>query len=112
MYRLKNLAINFSSLLVVIGLVGGVIVRFVCFIQIDIKCLVAYSSVVHIGILLSGIIRLSYIGFQGALCLILGHGLVSSGLFFIVGTLYDRMATRRLLINKGIIIIFPSLTII
>lgn len=111
-YRLKNLVLDFSSLLAIIGLVGGVIVSFVCFIQIDIKCLVAYSSVVHIGILLRGVITLSYIGFQGALCLMLGHGLVSSGIFFIVGSLYDRMATRRLLINKGVIIIFPSLTII
>lgn len=106
------MVLDFSSLLAIIGLVGGVIVSFVCFIQIDIKCLVAYSSVVHIGILLRGVITLSYIGFQGALCLMLGHGLVSSGIFFIVGSLYDRMATRRLLINKGVIIIFPSLTII
>jgi NADH:ubiquinone oxidoreductase subunit 4 (subunit M) len=76
------------------------------------KCLVAYSSVVHIGILLGGIIRLSLIGYQGAFALIVGHGLVSSGIFYIVGTLYDRLSTRRLLINKGIMIIFPSVTIL
>jgi NADH-quinone oxidoreductase subunit M len=56
--------------------------------------------------------RLSFIGYQGALALMLGHGLVSSGIFYLVGTLYDRLSTRRLLINKGLIIIFPSVTII
>jgi NADH:ubiquinone oxidoreductase subunit 4 (subunit M) len=76
------------------------------------KCLVAYSSVVHMGILLSGIMRLSLIGYQGVVTLILGHGLVSSGIFYIVGTIYDRLSTRRLLINKGLIIIFPSVTIL
>ena len=112
MYGLKLLVLDCSSFLVILGLIGGVIARFVCLIQIDIKCLVAYSSVVHIGILLRGIARLSYIGFQGALCLILCHGLVSSGMFFMVGSLYDRIITRSLLINKGIMVIFPSLTII
>lgn len=112
LFNVKRLILEISWLFLIIGLIGGLIVRFVCFIQIDIKCLVAYSSVVHIGILLRGIMRLSFIGYQGALALMLGHGLVSSGIFYLVGTLYDRLSTRRLLINKGLIIIFPSVTII
>lgn len=96
---------------IILGLVGGLIVRFVCTVQVDIKSLVAYSSVVHIGILLAGIRTLFVFGFEGSLCIILGHGLVSSGLFFLVGSLYDRIGSRRLLINKGQIIIFPFMTI-
>jgi NADH:ubiquinone oxidoreductase subunit 4 (subunit M) len=75
------------------------------------KSLVAYSSVVHIGILLSGLARFFVIGFEGALCIILGHGLVSSGLFYLVGVVYERSGTRRILINKGLIVLFPSLAI-
>jgi NADH:ubiquinone oxidoreductase subunit 4 (subunit M) len=93
-------------------LLGGVLVRFVCFVQVDMKSLVAYSSVVHMGILLSGLGVGFLIGFDGALLIIVGHGLVSSGLFFLVGCVYDRTGRRRLLLNKGMIIVFPRLTII
>lgn len=95
----------------IFGMVGGVIVRFICSVQIDIKALVAYSSVVHIGIMLAGLGTISSYGFEGALCIILGHGVVSSGLFYIVGVNYDRIGRRSLLINKGIIIIFPAASI-
>jgi NADH:ubiquinone oxidoreductase subunit 4 (subunit M) len=64
------------------------------------------------GILLSGLGVGVFLGFDGALMIIVGHGLVSSGLFFLVGCVYDRSGTRSLLINKGIIIVFPRLTII
>lgn len=110
-FLVKNLR-ELRVRLMTIGLIGGVIVRFVCFLQIDIKCLVAYSSVVHIGILLRGLRTLRFRGFKGALCLIVGHGVVSSGLFYLVGLNYDRFSSRRLLINKGLIILFPSVTVI
>jgi NADH:ubiquinone oxidoreductase subunit 4 (subunit M) len=97
---------------IIIGLLGGVMVSFICFIQVDIKALVAYSSVVHIGILLSGISTIMLIGFDGALIIMVGHGLVSSGLFFLVGCVYDRSGSRRLLLNKGIMVLFPRFTII
>jgi NADH-ubiquinone oxidoreductase chain 4 len=86
-------------------------VSFICTIQIDIKALVAYSSIVHIGIILAGLGTLTSYGFEGALCIILGHGVVSSGLFYIVGLNYDRIGRRSLIINKGLIIVFPAATI-
>nr|YP_009179471.1 NADH dehydrogenase subunit 4 [Cypridopsis vidua]AJY78610.1 NADH dehydrogenase subunit 4 [Cypridopsis vidua] len=101
----------YSYWLVVLGLIGGLLVSFVCFIQVDMKSLVAYSSVVHMGILLSGVSSLSFIGFEGALALMLGHGIVSSGLFYLVGVNYDRVHSRSLMINKGMMILFPSMTI-
>lgn len=110
--RIINVFKVYSYVLMVVGLVGGLLVRFVCFIQVDIKSLVAYSSVVHIGILLRGIRSLGLIGYEGALALMLGHGVVSSGLFYLAGINYDRIHSRSLMINKGIIVLFPSITII
>jgi NADH-ubiquinone oxidoreductase chain 4 len=101
-----------TNLLVATGLIGGVVVSYVCFIQIDIKCLVAYSSVVHIGIVLAGLRSVRLLGYQGVLALMLGHGLVSSGLFYLVGINYDRLITRRLLVTKGVIVLFPSVTVL
>lgn len=75
------------------------------------KALVAYSSIVHMGIILAGLGTLTFYGFEGALCIILGHGVVSSGLFFIVGLNYDRIGRRSLVINKGLIIVFPAAAI-
>jgi NADH-ubiquinone oxidoreductase chain 4 len=101
----------FSLFFLVIGIVGGVIVRFICSVQIDMKALVAYSSVVHIGIMLAGLGTIRTYGYEGALCIMLGHGVVSSGLFYMVGVNYDRMGSRSLIINKGIIIILPAASI-
>lgn len=107
---IKYIVVDLLPFVIIMGLLGGVLVRFVCFIQVDMKSLVAYSSVVHIGILLSGIVTSIIIGFDGALMMMVGHGFISSGLFFIVGCIYDRSGTRRLLLNKGMMVIFPSFT--
>lgn len=101
----------YSVFFLCLGIVGGVIVSFVCSIQIDMKALVAYSSVVHIGIMLAGLGTLTLYGYEGRLCMMLGHGVVSSGLFYLVGLNYDRVGSRRLVVNKGLIIIFPAATI-
>lgn len=108
----KYVVVDLLPTIIIIGLLGGVIVRFVCFVQVDMKSLVAYSSVVHMGILLSGIITALIIGFDGALIMIVGHGFISSGLFFIVGCIYDRSGTRSLLLNKGLMVIFPRFTFV
>jgi len=101
---------NLSPFFMVLGLVGGLIVRFVCTMQVDMKALVAYSSVVHIGILVCGLVCLIDFGFEGSACIIIGHGVVSSGLFYLVGCLYERTRRRSLFINKGITVVIPSLT--
>jgi NADH:ubiquinone oxidoreductase subunit 4 (subunit M) len=103
--------LGFIRVIIALGVVGGVIVSLVCAIQIDMKSLVAYSSVVHIGILLGGISTFMVYGFQGALAIIVGHGAVSSGLFFLVGRLYDRFGRRTIFIRKGLAVLFPSIRI-
>jgi len=70
--------------------------------------LIAYSSVVHIGIVVGGLIVIRSWGAQGVIVLIIGHGLCSSGIFAAANILYERGATRRILINRGIIVLFPG----
>jgi len=104
-----NKFIQIRILIIAIRLVGIILLRFVCLRVYDIKVIVAYSSVVHIGIILLGLFRIKIWGFVGGLIIILGHGFTSSGLFIIVNIFYNRSIRRNLLINKGKIYFFPSL---
>lgn len=103
--------IYFGRILILLRLVGGILISLLCLRQYDIKSLIAYSSVVHIGLGLGGIIVINRWGFQGAMALIIGHGLCSSGLFACANILYERGGTRRVLINKGMIRVFPRIII-
>jgi NADH-ubiquinone oxidoreductase chain 4 len=99
----------FNSLILSIGLVGGVITRFVCLGQVDMKSLVAYSSICHIGIVLAGLFRGRFLGVEGCYIIIISHGLCSSGLFCVVGMFYERLGRRRIIIGRGLLILLPSL---
>ncbi|UYU86219.1 proton-conducting transporter transmembrane domain-containing protein, partial [Bacteroides thetaiotaomicron] len=99
---------SYSFCIIVGRSVGGLILSGVCFVQSDIKILVAYSSVVHMRIVLAGLLTLRDSGLHGAIYIIVGHGFCSSGLFCILGLTYNRTLTRSLYLNKGIISILPS----
>lgn len=101
----------FNFFWISISLVGGVLIRLVCLRQIDIKALIAYSSVAHIGIVIRGLMTFSYWGLRGAYSLIIAHGLCSSGLFCLANISYERLGSRRLLINKGLLNFIPSLSL-
>nr|AML26646.1 NADH dehydrogenase subunit 4 [Ptiliidae sp. BMNH 1274723] len=96
--------------LIIFSLVGSAIISMLCIRQIDMKSLVAYSSVAHMGMVLSGLLSLTLFGWVGSFIILLSHGLCSSGLFVLVNILYERLSSRSLLINKGLINIIPSLT--
>lgn len=100
---------NVSSLVIRISLVGGVITRLICIRQVDLKSLIAYSSVSHIGLVTRGIIRNTSWGWYGALVMILAHGLCSSGLFSLANINYETTQTRSIFITKGLMSFFPSL---
>lgn len=95
-----------------VGLVGRLFIRILCLIQIDIKKLVAYSSVVHINIMLCCLIRFIKLGYISSYIIIISHGLCSSGLFYIVNLFYRRSSRRLFILNKGYINLLPSLIII
>ena len=102
---------DFSSLLVSLGLVGGVLASFICIRQTDCKSLVAYSSVAHIALVLVGISLNSWLGVGGAVIIIVAHGLCSSGLFSLVGMIYERISTRRITLIRGLVGIAPLMVL-
>jgi NADH-quinone oxidoreductase subunit M len=81
------------SVLAVIGIIYGALVAMV---QTDIKKLVAYSSVSHLGFVVLGIFALNEEGIEGAVYQMLNHGISTGGLFLLVGMLYDRRHTRAI----------------
>ncbi|MBI4444395.1 MAG: NADH-quinone oxidoreductase subunit M [Acidobacteria bacterium] len=81
------------SILALIGIVYGALVAMV---QPDVKKLVAYSSVSHLGFVVLGIFALNFQSIQGALYQMINHGLSTGGLFLLVGMLYDRRHTRMI----------------
>lgn len=96
-------SIKYNYLIFRIRIVGRILVGIVCLVQVDIKRLVAYSSVVHINLILCRIITLFNLGFLSRYIIIIAHGLCSSGLFYIVNIYYRRSISRLLILNKGII---------
>nr|YP_005351132.1 NADH dehydrogenase subunit 4 [Emplectonema gracile]AEC12113.1 NADH dehydrogenase subunit 4 [Emplectonema gracile] len=88
---------------------GGVVTSIVCLRQIDLKSLVAYSSVGHMAILFSGLFSGSSLGGTGALMMMIGHGLCSSCLFVLASLGYDLLGSRSIFVVKGMMTVYPSL---
>nr|QIV24635.1 NADH dehydrogenase subunit 4 [Rhipidocerus australasiae] len=105
------IGLKMNILFISISLVGGFFISLICVRQSDIKSLIAYSSVAHMGLVLSGILTLNIIGFWGSLVMMLAHGLCSSGLFCLAGISYERLGSRSLYLNKGLLNIMPSLSL-
>nr|UAV86100.1 NADH dehydrogenase subunit 4 [Philus pallescens] len=106
-----ELGIKVNLVFIVISLVGGFIVSLICIRQSDMKSLIAYSSVAHMGLVLGGIMTLNVWGFWGSLVLMVAHGLCSSGLFCLANISYERVGSRSLYLNKGLLNIMPSLSL-
>lgn len=100
-----------STPILILRIWGACIARTLCLRQTDIKALIAYSSVSHMGLVTAGILSLNSWGWTRALLLIIAHGLISSALFSIANITYETSQTRNLIMVKGIINLFPSLTI-
>lgn len=102
-------SVKFGYIFIRVGILGRIYVRLVCLVQIDIKRLVAYSSVVHINIILCCLFTIIKLRFIRSYILIISHGLCSSSLFFIVNLYYERSIRRLIFFNKGILNVYPSL---
>nr|QVV23863.1 NADH dehydrogenase subunit 4 [Hyalomma scupense] len=103
--------LNYGVILMLISIWGSVLISVICFFQIDIKSLIAFSSVSHMGIALGGCLTFFLYGSYGMLIMMIGHGLCSSGLFCLSNLLYERFFTRNMFLLKGMIMIFPNLTL-
>ena len=93
-----------------ISLWGGVLTRFICLRQRDIKSLIAYSSVGHISLVTLGVVLINSWGWKGALVIIIAHGLCSSCIFALANINYESTHTRNLFITKGILCLFPAIS--
>nr|AFQ62313.1 NADH dehydrogenase subunit 4 [Enicmus brevicornis] len=105
-----EIGVKINIIFINISLVGGVIVSLICLRQSDIKSLIAYSSVAHMGLVVMGIMSLTLWGLSGALVMMLAHGLCSSGLFALANISYERVHSRSVYLNKGLINIMPSMS--
>nr|UCC46047.1 NADH dehydrogenase subunit 4 [Microdeuterus sp. HEM078] len=104
-------SLPYSYLFLSLNLLGSFIIGMLCLCQVDLKSLIAYSSVAHMSLVICGIMTCSYYGFVGCLVMMLGHGLCSSGLFCLANIIYERTHSRSMIINKGMIIFMPGLSL-
>lgn len=100
-------SVIFTPVVFVLSLLGVIYASCSTLSQIDMKKMVAYSSVAHMNFAILGMFSFNFYGFIGGISLMLAHGFVSSGLFLSVGSLYDRYKTRLFLYYGGLIRLMP-----
>jgi len=98
----------FVPLIYALSLVAIVYTSFVALMQEDMKKLIAYSSVAHMGYVTLGIFTVNQQGLEGSIVQMISHGLVSSALFLCVGVVYDRMHSRMIATYGGIVATMPK----
>jgi proton-translocating NADH-quinone oxidoreductase chain M len=79
--------------------------------QNDLKKIIAYSSIGHMNMVVLGIFSLNILGLSGAIFLMISHGFISSCLFFLIGSLYDRYKTRNIKEYSGLVFVMPTFVI-
>ena len=104
-------ALEFRVALAVLAVIGIVYGALMCFVQPDMKRLVAYSSVSHLGFVMLGLAALSAEGLTGGVYQMLNHGVSTGGLFLLIGMLYERRHTRLIADYGGIAKTVPLLTV-
>ncbi|RWN33864.1 MAG: NADH-quinone oxidoreductase subunit M [Mesorhizobium sp.] len=98
----------FAPLVFALSVVAIIYTSLVALMQEDMKKLIAYSSVAHMGFVTMGIFAMNQEGVQGAIFQMLSHGLVSGALFLCVGVIYDRMHTREIAAYGGLVNNMPK----
>jgi NADH-quinone oxidoreductase subunit M len=99
---------DFTPFMFALSVIAVVYTSFVALAQSDMKKLIAYSSIAHMGFVTMGIFAANAEGVQGAIIQMLSHGLVSAALFLIVGVVYDRMHTRDIVRYGGLADTMPA----
>merc|ERR1711992_326405 len=102
---------NIILILIIFSLLGGSILRIVCLINRDIKVIIAYSSVVHIALIIVNILSKNFWRLNGAIIIIVAHGICSSGIFSCANIIYERSHSRIIIINKSNLNYFPIISI-
>nr|YP_010501100.1 NADH dehydrogenase subunit 4 [Cottus beldingii]UXB59091.1 NADH dehydrogenase subunit 4 [Cottus beldingii] len=107
---LEPLTKELSYPFMVLALWGVIMTGSICLRQTDLKSLIAYSSVSHMGLVVGGILIQTPWGFSGALILMIAHGLASSALFCLANTSYERTHSRTMLLTRGLQMVLPLMT--
>jgi NADH-quinone oxidoreductase subunit M len=96
-----------SGFVITLSLIAVIYIGFVALVQADMKKLIAYSSISHMGFVTLGFFLFSPLGVEGALAQMVSHGFVSAAMFLCVGVLYDRMHSRQIADYGGVINTMP-----
>src|SRR3954451_17599957 len=96
-------SVYFAPMVFALSVIAIIYTSLVALVQTDMKKLIAYSSVAHMGFVTLGLFTLNEQGIQGALFLMISHGIVSGALFLCVGVIYDRMHTREIAAYGGLV---------
>ena len=94
---------DFAPLVFALSIIAIIYTSLVAMMQEDMKKLIAYSSVAHMGFVTMGLFTMNPQGIQGAMFQMISHGLVSGALFLCVGVVYDRMHTREIAAYGGLV---------
>ncbi len=97
-----------APLMIVLSLIAVVYIGFVALVQTDMKKLVAYSSIAHMGFVTLGFFMFNSLGIEGALVQMISHGFVSGAMFLCIGVLYDRMHSRNIADYGGVVRTMPK----
>nr|AGG69284.1 NADH dehydrogenase subunit 4 [Nannoperca vittata] len=110
MIMLEPLTKELSYPFIIFALWGVIMTGSICLRQTDLKSLIAYSSVSHMGLVVGGILIQTPWGFTGALILMIAHGLTSSALFCLANTNYERTHSRTMVLARGLQMALPLMT--
>jgi NADH-quinone oxidoreductase subunit M len=97
-----------APLVITLSLIAVVYIGFVALVQADMKKLVAYSSISHMGFVTLGFFMFNPLGLEGALVQMISHGFVSGAMFLCIGVLYDRMHSRQIADYGGVVHTMPK----
>nr|YP_010385515.1 NADH dehydrogenase subunit 4 [Halotydeus destructor]UPN63259.1 NADH dehydrogenase subunit 4 [Halotydeus destructor] len=103
-------SMGWTPLFFSLSLFGSFYISMGCLRQSDLKSLVAYSSVSHMGPTFCSILSLSYLGWSGSFFMMISHGICSSGLFYGLGLMYNRWSSRSFLVLKGLMLTSPVMS--
>ena len=104
-------SVYFAPMIFILSIIAIIYTSLVALVQKDMKKLIAYSSVAHMGFVTIGIFVFNKEGIEGSIFQMVSHGIISSALFLCVGVIYDRMHTREISECGGIVNIMPKYSI-
>jgi NADH-quinone oxidoreductase subunit M len=102
----------YSNMVMILSIIAVIYTSLVALMQEDMKKLIAYSSVAHMGYVTAGIFSFKTQGVEGAVFQMISHGLVSAALFLCVGVLYDRMKTKEIAFYNGLTSKMPAFAVV